>query len=286
MHINKNTGEFGQTVISSILLIMGIILLLLVFTPLYNYYLNPSFKILSFITALLLITSGIISVIYRFSYIPITTVVMYLLAISAVTYSVMGTMAVAAVTDAAPPPPPAASSENPGTEPPATAEEKGTTSAKKVHIPFEDGYMPISIPELYLMTGDNAPDYMFEGLTFRGRIVYLDSHDPAQGGYFLTRPSMSCCVADALQVFIPVRMPEEFEKEEFSHLQWIAVAGRLHKETTDIEEKEFDKLLSDTITAFNAIEQEYIFEVEKVTTAEAPRRPYITVFSVRPPFDY
>jgi hypothetical protein len=282
MDDHKDTKEFGQVVVSYILFLLGIALLFLVFTPLYNYYLNPSFKILSVIAASLLLASGVISILFRLPSIKTTTVFIYLVMISAVTYSVMGTMAIFASAGT--------NSETFAVARPEASIEEGQEwdlqSAESPDIPPEEGYLPISIPELYLMMGKDTPSYIFEGLTFRGRVVYLDSLNGGEGGYLLSRPAMPCCVADALQIFFPVQMPEAFTAGEFTHLQWIAVAGRLSKKSTEIDEKELEQIVTDTITAFAVIEKDYVFMAEKVQAARPPKRRYVTIFFSKPPFGY
>ena len=279
---HQTANAFSQAIISSILFVMGFILLFLVFTPLYYYYLIPSFRVLSVIAALLLITSGVVSILFRVSYIKTTTVFIYIVTFFAVTYSVTMTMALAASArnnlanfDAAVP-----------KEDLEEGSERDLQSAQRPDVTPEEGYMPISIPELYLMVGENAPSYIFEDLTFRGRLVYLDYLYGGEGGYLLSRPAMPCCAADTVQVFIPVQMPDEFLEEDFQRLQWVAVSGRLAKKASEIDEERLAGIITDTVTAFNVVETDYIFKAEKIKPSEPPRRPYVTMFTVKPPFDY
>lgn len=291
--------EIGQAVVASILVVLGLFLTLLVFSPLYPYYLNPSFRILSSIAAALLIFSGVMGAVHGFERVPVSTVLIYLLTAAMVTNSVTGTMTILASSGRfGPARKPAEEAKNlsepltrTGTAAERAAGEEtegggNVTTGRDSPPPFANSYLPISIPELYLLSGDNPPEFISGKLTMRGRLLHMEENEGGYTGYLLTRPTMVCCAADALQVFIPLSFSQRIEEPPEGGLRWIAVAGRLVEKTVDIDESALRQKVPDTITAFDAVEKEHVFIVEQLAPSPQPLRPYVTLLRDEPPFDY
>jgi hypothetical protein len=297
----KNRGHFyeiGQAIVASILVVLGLLLFIIVLTPLYPYYLNPAFRILSAAAAMLLIISGVIGALQGFGRLPVSTVLIYLFTAAMVTNSVTETMTILASTigktegstpaadSGGPGTAAAASSPMTGNENASAARDKPAADLNTAHSsPFPESYLPISIPELYLLSGDDPPEFINGRLAVRGRLLRL-SGDSDEEAYLLTRPAMICCAADALQVFLPLRFSKTIDEVPAADLRWIVVAGRLVGETTDIDEHTLRGRVPDTITAFDVVEKERVFVIERFAASRPPRRPYVTIFRDEPPFDF
>ena len=276
--------QVAAAVVASVLLIMGAILLLLLFTPLYPYYLNPSFKPLSAAAGVLLLVCGVLFAFRPPAGVTIQTAVLYILTIAAVTNSLTGTMVLyGSRTMGGTPKTAVASTDAEGAE---DSESSLKSPRSQSEVSPADTHIPISIPELYLLMGANPPKVVFEPLKIRGRIVRIATSDGKGPHHLIARPAMTCCVADAIQVFLPVRLPAERSNIDLSDGTWISVEGSLLREEVEIPDEEVKGKLQDTVIAFSAIERAYVFEAHTVEIAEAPARPYVTLFNEQPPFSY
>jgi hypothetical protein len=166
-------------------------------------------------------------------------------------------------------------------EPPKTNRSLEVTNiSPDDEVPDVPGFVPITLPELFLHSQAEEPAAFLDGsVVLRGEVARLDELDK-QNEFVLTRLFIYCCLADSLRVGFRVLQGEDFKVEPGD---WVVLYGKLVPAPPLSDEVGEIVLPGVGMTAVN---EEFILLPERMEATNAPDIPFVFELKRDPPFNY
>lgn len=238
---------------------LGLVMASYVFGGIYWYFMNPKFQWVTGSAAVLLIALGVFRFFqHRIPFEPWRT--------AALVFLLPVMLHAEAGIDFAPP---------------TTNRSLEVTSiTPDDDIPNVPGFVPITLPELFLHAEAEEPeDFLNGSVVVRGEVARTPELD-TRGEFLVTRMFIYCCLADSLRVGFRVLMQDNFEAEPGS---WVELYGRLVPAPPLSEDMEEIVLPGVGMTA---ISDRFVLLPERMETTDPPDIPFVFELNREPPFNY